>query len=186
MRSILLVAAALVAVPMVVQAQGIPEVRPFVGAFIPTGDQAGVLDGAVLTGAQVAVEAADMLHIVGTFAFTGPNFDKQVVTSGHMHVFQFDVGGELFRSMDISNDWMLRPFVGAGVGMRRYDPTVQGITKNYPAGYGALGGEFQMHKIALRFEARDYLSRFKGLSGNDPATTRNEVALTAGMAFHLR
>ncbi len=104
MRSILLVAAALVAVPMVVQAQGIPEVRPFVGAFIPTGDQADVLDGAVLTGAEVAVEAADMLHVVGTFAFTGPKFDTQVVNSGHMHVFQFDVGGELASRRTIPPD----------------------------------------------------------------------------------
>jgi hypothetical protein len=186
MRSVLLVVAALVAVPIAAQAQGIPEVRPFVGAYIPTGDQADILDVAVLSGAQVAVEAADMLHVVGSFAFTGPDFDKLVVRSGHMHVFQIDVGGELFRSMDFNNDWMFRPYIGAGVGVRRYDPTAGGISKNYPAGYGALGAEFQLNKFAVRFEARDYLSQFKGFSGNDPATTRNEVALMAGMAFHLR
>lgn len=186
MRSVLLVIAALVAVPMVAQAQAIPEVRPFVGALIPTGDQGGVFDVALLGGAQVAVEAADMLHVVGTVGFSGPKFDNAAVSSGHMHIFQIDVGGELFRSVEFNNDWLFRPFLGLGAGVRRYDPTAAGPSKNYPAGYGSLGAEFQLNRIALRFEARDYLTRFKGLTGNDPASTRNEVALTAGMAFHLR
>ena len=127
-----------------------------------------------------------MLHVVGTFAFTGPKFDQAVVTSGHMHIFQFDAGGELFKSMDFNNDWLFRPFLGVGAGVRRYDATTVGESKNYPAGYGSIGAELQMNRIALRLEARDYLTRFKGLSGDDPASTRNEVALTAGMAFHLR
>lgn len=186
MRYVLLVIAALVSVPMVAQAQVIPEVRPFVGAFVPTGDQDDVFDVALLAGTQVAVEAADMLHVVGTFGFSGPEFDRRIVNSGHMHIYQFDVGGELFRNMEFNNDWLFRPFIGLGAGVRRYDPTAVGPSKNYPAGYGALGAEFQLNRLALRFEARDYLTRFKGLSGNDPAATRNEVALTTAMVFHLR
>lgn len=186
MRTVLLVIAALVSVPMVAQAQAIPEVRPFVGAFIPTGDHADVFDVALLGGAQVAVEAADMLHVVGTVAFSGPKFDKAVAANGHMHIFQVDVGGELFQNVEFNDAWFFRPFVGLGAGVRRYDPTSVGDSKNYPAGYGAIGAEFQLNRIAIRFEARDYLTRFKGLTGNDPASTRNEVALTAGMAFHLR
>lgn len=186
MRSVLLVIAALVSVPMVAQAQVIPEVRPFVGAFIPTGDQGDVFDVALLAGGQVAVEAADMLHVVGTVAFSGPEFDKLAASNGHMHIFQFDLGGELFQNVEFNNDWLFRPFVGLGAGVRRYDPTTVGPSKNYPAGYGALGAEFQLNRFAVRFEARDYLTRFKGLSGNDAASTRNEIALSTGMVFHLR
>jgi hypothetical protein len=186
MRSVLLLVAALMIVPVVAQSQAIPEVRPVVGAFIPTGDDADVFDAAVLGGVQVAAEVADVLHVVGTFAFTGPGFDKMVANSGHMHIYQVDAGGEFFKSVGFGSDWLFRPFVGAGAGVRRYDPTAAGISKNYPAGYGSIGAEFQLNRIALRFEARDYLTRFKGLSGNDPASTRNDVALTAGMAFHLR
>jgi hypothetical protein len=186
MRSVLLLVAVLVSAPVVAQAQVIPEVRPFVGAFIPTGNQADVFDVALLGGAQVAVEAADMLHVVGSFGFSGPKYDNLVATGGHMHIYQIDVGGELFRSMEFNNDWLFRPFVGLGGGVRMYDPTGIGDSKNYPAGYGAIGAEFQLNRIALRFEGRDYLTRFKGLSGNDPAETRNEVALMAGMAFHLK
>lgn len=186
MRSVLIVIAALVSVPMVAQAQAIPEVRPFVGAYVPTGDQADMFDVALLGGAQMAVEAADMLHVVGSFGFSGPKFDKAAAGTGHMHIYQIDVGGELFRTMEFNNDWLFRPFVGLGAGVRRYDPTTVGPSKNYPAGYGALGAEFQLNRFAVRFEARDYLTRFKGLSGNDAASTRNEIALSTGMVFHLR
>ena len=124
--------------------------------------------------------------MVGTVGFSGPAFDKKALQNGHMHIFQFDLGGELFRSVEFNNDWLFRPFVGLGAGVRRYDPTAVGPTKNYPAGYGTLGAEFQLNRFAFRFEARDYLTRFKGLSGNEAASTRNEIALTTGMVFHLR
>jgi hypothetical protein len=185
MRSVLLLVVALMFVPMAARSEAIPEVRPFVGAFIPTGDHADVFNVAVMGGVQVAAEATGYLHLVGTFAFTGPEFKEAVPNNGHMHIYQFDVGGELFKSMQFNNDWLFRPFVGLGAGLRTYDPTQDGTTMNYPAGYGSLGAEFQLSKMALRFEARDYVTRFEGISGNDPASTRNEVALTGGVAFHL-
>ena len=91
-----------------------------------------------------------MLHVVGTFAFSGPDFKNQVPTGGHMHVFQTDVGGELFRDMALNGDWKFRPFVGAGLGVRTYDPTEALSTKSYPAGYGAVGTEFQLNRVAVR------------------------------------
>ena len=188
MRAVLLLlVAALLCVPTVTRAQTIPEIRPFVGAYVPTGDQRNDFKDAVLVGTQVAVEASDRFHVVGTFAFTGPDFNQPTQTSGHMHVYQMDIGGELFRNVDFSNnDWKFRPFLGIGAGVRRYDPTETGDSKNYPAGYGALGAEFQLNQFALRFETRDYLTQFKGVTGSEPTSTRNEVVFSAGLALHLR
>jgi len=186
MRAILLVLAVSLSMPMVTQAQVKPEIRPFVGAFIPTGNQRDVLDDALFTGAQLAVEVADVLHLVGTFAFAGPDFKKELTGGGHMHIYQSDVGAELFRVVTLKNDRSVRPFLGAGLGVRTYDPTATWESRSYPAGYGTVGAELQFNRVAVRFEARDYLTRFKGVAGNEEASTRNELALSVGLAYHLR
>jgi len=186
MRALFAVLALLLVSPMVARAQIRPEFRPFVGALIPTGNQRDVLQDAVLTGVQAGVEAGNRMHIIGTFAFAGPNFDKQIPMAGHMHVYQSDVGAELFADRPLDNGWRLRPFLGLGGGVRTYDLTDVKGSKSYAAGYGAVGSEFQLARIAFRLEARDYLTRFRGPTGNGDATTRNEVAISAGLAYHLR
>lgn len=187
MRALPFILAVLLSAPMVTQAQVTPELRPFVGAFIPTGDQRDVLDDAVLIGAQLAVEAADVLHVVGTFGFAGPNFAGGITNREHMHIYQYDVGAELFRDVAMKREWKFRPFLGAGLGGRTYDPTFTGGSRSDPAGYGALGAELQLDRVAVRFEARDYLSRSKGIVGNnEDVSTRNDLVLSVGFAYHLR
>lgn len=186
MRRVLFVFAALVALPIASQAQVIPEVRPFVGALIPTGEQRDIFRNAVVSGVQVAVEARDMVHMVGTFAFSGPSFKGRLQNNDHTHIYQGDVGAELFRSFEANSKWMIRPFLGAGLGMRTYDFTGADPTRTYPAGFGALGAEFQTGNIALRLEARDYIIRYKGISGGDKASSRGEAMFTGGLVFHLR
>jgi len=173
-------------VPVVASAQVHSEVRPFVGMFLPTGDQRDTFKDAVLTGGQLALEAADVVHFVGTFAFSSSDFRSGIRTSGHMHIYQADVGGELFRDVALNDAWRFRPFVGLGAGARIYDPTGTASTRTYPAGYGALGAEFQWSPFAMRLEARDYLSRFKGVTGDGKASARNDILLNAGLAFHFR
>ena len=80
----------------------------------------------------------------------------------------------------------IRPFVGAGRGMRTYDPTGPIGAKSYPAGYGAFGTEFQLDRMAIRLEGRDDVTRFKGLDGNADASNRNELGINVGLAYHLR
>ena len=186
MRAILIVLAVTLSVATVAQAQVTPEIRPYAGALVPMGNQRDVIKDAVLTGAQVAVEAADAFHLVGTFGFAGPSFRQQFPSGGHVHIYQGDVGGELFRNVSMADDWKFRPFLGAGVGVRTYDLTEVNGSKSYFTGYGALGAEFQLSKVAIRFEGRDYMTRFKGLDGNLSAKTRNELALTGGLALHIR
>jgi hypothetical protein len=57
--------------------------------------------------------------------------------------------------------------------------------RTYFAGYGALGTELQLARTALRVEARDYVSPFKGLMGGEEAAWRNDVMLAGGFAFHF-
>ena len=92
----------------------------------------------------------------------------------------------MFKDVGLNNRWRFRPFLGLGGGIRTYDLTGTMWSKTYPSGYRALGSEWQVSRIALRLEARDYLTRFKGLSGNESVSTRNEITISAGLAYHLR
>jgi hypothetical protein len=79
-----------------------------------------------------------------------------------------------------------RPFVGAGVGSRTYDYKDR-QTKNTScvAGYASLGAEIRHRVIAVRSEARDYLSCFQSpISGE--RRTRNDLGLTIGLVYHIR
>ena len=86
----------------------------------------------------------------------------------------------------LTGDWLLRPFVGLGVGGRTYDFEAANVkTRSFLVGYGALGTEFQISRFAVRLEGRDYLSRMKDIAGLTKAATRNDLMVTAGLAYHL-
>ncbi len=189
MRKIpMLLAALLVVVPAVSAATRdgpVPEIRPFGGIYVPTGSQADVVKRAVVAGGQIGVELVNNLHLLGTVAWT-PTRDKLRTNNNRLDLYQYDVGAELFRSTELNSDWLFRPFIGAGVGARTYhlrDVDVNAHT--YVTGYGALGAEFQMAQVALRLEGRDYISRFKGVAGNQKASTRNDIGVVAGLSYHL-
>ena len=189
MRRILVLMAALLALQVTtVQAQVTPEVRPFAGAYIPTGDQADVLKSSFLVGVQAAVEVNEALHLLGTFGYATPRPDRPMI-GNDIHIYQYDVGAELFRIIPFSSNdhWTFRPFAGLGVGARTHDFKDRSDidAQTYLAGYGALGAEIQHRRVALRLEARDYVTRFKGLLGNEAAVARNDVMLGAGLAFHV-
>lgn len=186
MRASILVLAALVAVQIAAQAQINAEVRPHIGVYLPLGDQRDIFKSSVMTGAQLAVQACDVTHFVGTFAFAGPSFRAKLAQPGHAHVYQGDLGVEVGRDMAMSNGWSFRPFLGAGAGVRAYDYTNAEPTKRYATAFGAGGAEFRRDRIALRVEARDYLTRFKGIRSTENPSTRNELALSAGIVLHAR
>ena len=160
----------------------IPEFRPYLGVFLPTGDQRDALGDAVLVGGQLGVEIAERVHLLGTFGYV-PTKDKARLLRWDVDIYQYDVGLETFRSYLMSGEWEFRPFVGAGVGARTYDPQV-GDAETNVAGYGALGAEFQLGNLAVRVEGRDYVTRFKGLAGDQPARTRNDVMTMLGVVVH--
>ena len=69
------------------------------------------------------------------------------------------------------------------MGVRTYDPPPSLPTRSDPAAYGTVGTEFQLNRFALPVEGRDQRTRFKGLSGHDKGSTRNQIALSAGLAW---
>lgn len=166
----------------------IPEARMFAGAYVPTGKQADALKSSMLLGVQGAVELTNNMHLVGTLGYATPRPDQPTIGKD-VHLYQYDIGAELFRvygAKDVDRHWTLRPFVGLGAGGRTYD--FKGITakaQTHFLGYGALGTELQHLGIAARIEARDYVSRFQGLAGELKATTRNDLVLAGGLAYHF-
>jgi hypothetical protein len=181
MRRILIVsvlAIAALGVMSPASATGIPEVRPFVGAFIPTGDQRDVMNDQLFMGLQGGAELAKRLHLLGTLAWA-PRGDNKVMT------YNYDAGVETFRPFPMGEKWEIRPFLGAGLGGRTYnDHRNNDHLETYLTWYGALGSEFQLDRFALRVEARDYMTRFEGLDGRAPQDTRYDIAVFSALAIH--
>jgi Outer membrane protein beta-barrel domain len=163
------------------QGQGF-EIRPFVGAYIPTGAQRDLLKDAVLVGAQASYRVIPQLAITGSFGWS-PSKDRITPGDPTLDLFQYDVGAEARGAGWVRGDsWDFTPFVGLGVGGRTYNYRDLDVgSKTDFDGYGALGGDLNFGQVGLRIEGRDYVSQFKPLTGTGDAKTRNDVALAAGL-----
>lgn len=161
------------------------EIRPYVGAYLPTGDQRDLLKDAILVGAQASYRVLPQLAVTGTLGWA-PTEDR-VGAGRTLDLLQYDVGTELRAPSWIQRpSWEFSPFIGLGVGGRTYDYRDLDIdAKTNVAGYGALGGEFGFGQFGLRIEGRDYVSRFKPLTGTGEAKTRNDVAVAAGLTIRF-
>jgi Outer membrane protein beta-barrel domain len=162
------------------------ELRPFVGAYIPTGAQRDLFRDAPMFGVQAAVEIKEYLHVLGSFAWA-PDENKYQVTGDNVGIYQYDVGAELGFVQALGANWQLKPFIGVGGGARTYDFEARSLpTKTCAAGYGAIGTEFQVGRTALRLEARDYVFCYRSPIAGVDSKTRNDVRLAAGVAYHFR
>lgn len=176
------------AVPAVAQSPGVkPEIRPFVGATIPTGTHRDFFESGVLYGVQAAIEVRETFHLLGTFGvvpanlkFAGGNNDKSLM-------MMYDVGMEFGVVRPLGPSWLLKPFIGIGAGARSYfydDKNL--IDRTCTSGYGALGTEFQIARTAIRLEGRDNIFCFKSPLPFVKSKTRNDVGLSLGLAYHFR
>jgi Outer membrane protein beta-barrel domain len=163
-----------------------PEIRPFAGAIIPTGDQRTLFQDAPMVGVSAAVELKPSLHVLGTFAWVAAQ-NKYAVAQDNVNIFQYNVGVELGFVKPLAGNWELRPFAGVGFGGRTYAFQGIGLTdKTSFAGYGALGTEFQVARTALRLEARDNVFWYRSPVSGVSSKTRNDIGLSLGVAYHLR
>lgn len=161
------------------------EIRPYVGAYLPTGDQRDLLKDAVFAGAQASYRVIPALAITATLGWSPT--EERLGTRQKLDIFQYDLGAELRGAGWVEREsWNFTPFVGLGVGGRTYDYRDLDVdAKTNVAGYGALGGEFGFGRLGLRIEGRDYLSRFKPLTGTGDTDTRNDVSVAAGLTIRL-
>jgi hypothetical protein len=163
------------------------ELRPYVGAYIPTGDQRDLLKDAVLVGAQASWRVVPRLAVTGTFGWA-PSKDRVTAGDETLDLYQYDIGAEARApSWYRRGSWDFTPFVGLGIGGRtyKYRDLDDVDAKTNVAGFGALGGEVGFGRVGLRLEARDYVSRFEPLTGTGDATTRNDVTLAAGVTVRF-
>ena len=158
-------------------------IRPYVGAYIPTGEQRDFLKDALLVGAQASWTLNPSIALTASFAWT-PSKDKITVGEPTLDAFQYDLGLEA-RSAQLSVTRLV-PFIGAGIGSRTYSYRDLNVdSKTNFDGYGALGFDLGVGPIGVRIEGRDYVSRFQPLTGGGETKTRNDVALVAGLGVRF-
>lgn len=163
------------------------EIRPYVGAYIPTGDQRDLFKDAILVGAQGSYRFTPALALTATVGWS-PTEDRLTAGQETVDLLQYDLGAELRAPAWLRGEsWDFSPFFGLGIGGRTYDyRDLDNVdAKTNVAGYGALGGEFGFGQFGLRIEGRDYVSRFEPLTGNGDAKTRNDVAVAAGLTIRF-
>src|SRR5437763_17163789 len=91
------------------------ELRPFVGAYIPTGDQRDLLKDAVLVGGQLTWHVIPAVAVSGTFGWS-PSKDRVTAGDQTLDIYQYDVGAELrAASLYDAGLWNFTPFVGLGL-----------------------------------------------------------------------
>ena len=161
------------------------EVRPLVGAYLPTGDHGEILSEAITIGVQGGYAITEHVSFVATFGFTGSG-DKRIPLDDNLDLFSYDIGAELTRSFPVGDGGMtLSPFVGVGAGGRTYDyrDLTTDSESNF-AGYASIGGQLRMKTIGVRLEARDYVSSFKGLTGEmTERTARNDISIFTALSL---
>lgn len=163
-----------------------PEIRPFVGVYVPTGTQRDLFDDAAMFGVQAALELRPSFHVLGTFGYV-PGQTKYVALKNDVQVFQYDLGFEMNMVRALGSSWLFKPFVGLGAGARtyRYDSNAL-MDRTSAAGYGALGMEFELNRAAIRFEGRDNVFDFRSPLPGIKSRTRNDVGFALGLAYHFK
>jgi hypothetical protein len=164
------------------------QVRPLVGALIPTGDQRDVIKNAVLVGAQGSYSLNSNFALVGSFGWS-PSEDKTSAARPKLDLYQYDLGlqGKL-DDLTSGSAVSTRPYLILGGGARTYDlRNVAGASAQTNAlGYGAIGLDLDQTsgRVGLRLEARDNVTGFKGLRGElQDRKARNDLQFVAGLTF---
>ena len=161
------------------------ELRPVVGAFVPTMTMRDEFRDAPLYGVQGGFEFNSNVHMLLGGFFSRNDTHQTIVGSKRADIWQFDAGAEMNGIASMGRDWFFRPFVGGGLGMRIYDYSATAGNSRSFAGYAGIGTEFQRFVGAIRLEARDYVTKYESpLTGTSKA--RNDVGVTLGFVYHVK
>lgn len=166
------------------------EVRPFVSVYVPIGSQRDMLMDGLGVGTQASWRVARRLAVTGTLGWTQT---KDRITPQMLDIFQYDAGVEgrfpAWRSggsWATGNPWEITPFAGFGLGGRTHNyHDLHVAAKTVFEAYGAAGAAVDIAGTGLRFEGRDYLSRFNPPAGATGGKTRNDVALRTGLVVRF-
>jgi len=173
------------------QSQHLPvEIRPYVGALVPTGDQRDLLKDAVLVGAQASYGLTSNFTIIGSFGWS-PSEDKTLAASNKVDLYQYDLGVEgRLNDLTANSPVSTRPYATLGLGGRTYnyrDLAGADAQTNF-LGYGAIGLDIapQSGPLGFRVEARDNVSAFKGLRGElAESKARNDLQFSGGVTWRF-
>jgi hypothetical protein len=154
------------------------------GAFIPIGDQSGVLKNASLSAAQLSYVLTPHVAITSTLGWAGSR-DLTTADDPKLDVFTYDVGAEARMPRGFANKLLaLSPFAGIGVGGRSYNyRSLRVDATDNVAAYGGAGAEIGIRRLSVRFETRSYLASFKPLTGGGKAATRSDIVVMLGFRF---
>jgi hypothetical protein len=166
---------------------GRPQIGPYAGALLPTGDQKDVMKDAFLAGAQVAFAVSPAFHILGTFGWA-PAENKFGLADNTTNVFTYDLGLELGLVRPMGSSWEWRPFIGAGGGARTLDYKDAALSSHTGgAGYGAIGTEFLESNTVIRLEGRYNVFNYHSpLVAEASSQTREDVGVALGISFHWK
>jgi len=161
-----------------------PEIRPFIGANLPTGEQRNLFTDAALLGAQIALELKPTLHVVGTFGWTASQ-TSYAIADDDVNMLTYDLGLEFNLVKPLGGNWELKPFMALGAGARTYS---YNDLPDQTCGSAYLGGgtEFQLVPWAFRLEARYNAFCYQSPYEADASETRYDLGLTFGLAYHFR
>jgi hypothetical protein len=161
------------------------EVRPFIGASIPTGSQRDVFDDALIVGAQAALGVTERFQAIATFAWVGGTASYPVSEDG-VDIYQYDFGAEFdLRGASVLEP-RFTPFIGAGAGGRSYRYASNDLSDNACfSAYGAVGAELRLYTATFRVEARDNVFCYESPLGTGQSRTRNDVTLAIGLGLSI-
>ena len=188
MRYGTIVAAGLIAAVSVANAQVVRrtriEVRPFAAAYVPSGLQGQDFGDASTFGLQGALELSSYAHVLASVGRTS----TQTLIGGlgnKTQMWQMDLGAEFNALRPFATRYVFKPFIGVGAGLRSYKFYDTSIgSRSCGAGYGSLGSEVQRNAVAVRLEARGYLSCFKS-PWSAERTLRDDMSIMFGIAYHI-
>jgi hypothetical protein len=162
------------------------QISPYVGAFLPTGDQRDVLDDALLTGLNLSYDVNPYVAVVGSVGWAASQGKQAFSIDEDLDVFQYDLGAQGQYPFALGSSLTLKPFVGAGLGGRTYDfRDLELDAETDLVGYVSAGANLDYRSFTAGLAVRDYISDYDGVGIEEDSSTRNDISLfaTAGVRF---